>query len=412
MSENAAPVAFGIAGLGGWAVRIVDLLLSEGERPQPPVKLIAVCEPAQDLHAERIASLRARGVKVHRTIDELLAEPSLEAVWLPLPIHLHRPFTEQALAARKAVIVEKPAAGALDDVDAMIAARDRAGLPVAVGFQNLYDPATARLKQRLLAGDIGKPTSVTLIGCWPRGDAYYARNKWAGALKREGTWVLDSPANNALAHYVNLSLFLLGPDAPTSALPESVEAELYRARPIENYDTCSMRFTLPGGVPFVVLLTHAVSRLINPRVTITGTRGRVTVHLPERMVVEAGGKVEEVPLEADNYHHTPRNFARWVREGRRDGLSVATLENARAHSLAISAASQAAAVADVAPQYVDAVEGDAHGVLRTIRGIDTLFERCEASAKVLSELGDVPWAVKPGQLDLRGYRHFAGPKSA
>src|SRR5205823_2302430 len=109
----------------------------------------------------------------------------------PVPIHLHRRFTELALAAGKVVLCEKPAAGTVQDVDAMIAARDRSGLPVAIAYQHMYDPGILELKRRLLASDLGKIRSATVMGCWPRDSVYFSRNGWAGRLQFEGEWVLD-----------------------------------------------------------------------------------------------------------------------------------------------------------------------------------------------------------------------------
>src|SRR5207248_7972248 len=187
----------------------------------PAVKLLYAVEPDQVTHAERIAAVREHGVRVFSDYKELLAT-DVEAVWLPVPIDLHRRFTEMAVAAGKAVMCEKPAAGSVDDVDAMIAARDRAGRPVLIGFQDIYQPAVATLKQRMLCGEFGKPLSATVIGCWPRSERYFGRNDWAGRFKRDGRWVMDSPATNALAHFINLAMFLLGPAPASSASPTHV----------------------------------------------------------------------------------------------------------------------------------------------------------------------------------------------
>ena len=98
-----------------------------------------------------------RAFPVFARWEDLLAHPA-EAVWLPLPIPLHRPYTEQALAAGKAVLCEKPAAGCVQDLDAMQDAQSRAGLPVAIGFQDIYEPTTLALKRALLDGrDRGGP---------------------------------------------------------------------------------------------------------------------------------------------------------------------------------------------------------------------------------------------------------------
>lgn len=133
---------FGIAGLGGHAALIRQCIEKNPLRPS------RTCHPSgcmpsanlfQNQHAALISELKARDVEVYADIDELL-DSDIEAVWLPVPIDLQRPFTEKSLARDKAVMCEKPAAGCVEDLDAMIAARDRSGLPMAIGFQHIDDP--------------------------------------------------------------------------------------------------------------------------------------------------------------------------------------------------------------------------------------------------------------------------------
>src|SRR5438552_251290 len=70
----------------------------------------------------------------------------------------------------------------------------------------------------------------------PRDEAYYNRNRWAGALRdAHGNLVLDSPANNACAHYLHNMLYVLGDVIDRSDPPATVTAELYRAHAITNY---------------------------------------------------------------------------------------------------------------------------------------------------------------------------------
>jgi len=84
------------------------------------------------------------------------------------------------------------------------------------------------LKRDLLDGRYGRPLRLATLCAWPRDRAYYRRNSWAGRLRDgdSGAWVLDSPANNAMAHFLHNALFLLGPAMTHSALPAAVTAEL------------------------------------------------------------------------------------------------------------------------------------------------------------------------------------------
>lgn len=407
------PVSLGIAGLGGYAATVRKPILEQmagGTPGEALVRLVAVCEPNQRLHAATIEDLRARGVAVFSSLAEMLTA-DIEAVWLPVPIELHRPFTEASLAAGKVVMCEKPAAGAIDDLDAMIAARDKASLPVAIGFQQVYHPQTIEFKRRILAGELGKVVSASVMACWPRDDKYYARNNWAGALRRGDAWVLDSPVNNALAHQLNVVLFLLGSTPYESAQPQSIEAELYRARPIENYDTASLRVRVLDDVPVLTLFTHACQKTIGPIVEIVGQRG--TLRFANGAIELTTNQTTRTTARDDSRHHTLQRFAKLVRK-QEDERAVATLEVARAHLLAVNGASEACAVStvpDSAIRQVASATPDG-GRLYAIPGIEEAFARCAAEGKMLHESHAFPWTKPAGLRDLRGYTHFRGPASA
>lgn len=407
-------VGIGVAGLGGYGGVISDAILSQGTGLRRPAKLLAVCDPEPNQHAERVAELRRQGVEIFTSYEQMLAAPGLEAVWLPLPIHLHRPFAEQALAAGKAVAIEKPAAGTVDDVDAMIAARDRAGLPLIVGFQDIYDATTLPLKRRIMAGEFGRITGATLHACWPRTNEYFGRNNWAGRQRVGDTWILDSPANNALAHPINLTQFLLGPSIEASATPLAVEAELYRAADIENYDTVSARVTLEGDVKFLILLTHATATTRHPVVVLQSERGRIIREM-DRTTVEMDGKKEVMEPEVPRRQTMLECFTHLVRGERAPistaggDIAAATLEVARNHTLLINGISEAAAVVTAPPDAVRTVPiRDAQ--VEAIVGIEDVFEKCAQRNQMLHESSLLPFTRPAGGVTLQGYTHFSGPR--
>jgi predicted dehydrogenase len=397
-----SPVSFGVVGLGGYAGNIARHLQALEADDNPPIKLVSTCDPDLITHAKVADDFKARGVRVYDSIDALLESP-VDAVWLPVPIDLHRPFTEKALAAGKAVMCEKPAAGCVDDLDAMIAARDRAGLPVGIGFQDTHADTTSQLKRRLLDGEIGRITHATVYASWPREDRYYARASWAGALKRNGTWVLDSPANNAISHFIMLPLFMLGTTMDTAAAPQSIEAELYRGRPtIENFDTISLRAVLPGGVTLLVLMTHACQQTLGPVVTIHGEKGTLTRVMNEMVLATNDGRSTTIPV-GDKHADMVRRFAELVRGHRDADRPVVSLELARHQLVCVNAATQCTPIHDVPTTHADG--------RFVISDIETMFARCADRNVMLNESGLAPWSKPPGSLDVRDYRHFAGPHS-
>ena len=400
------PVRLASVGLGGYAGAMSDNFVRVAAEKNPPIKLEAICEPDQKLHAERVAKLKSLGVKVFAELDEMLAEP-VEAVWLPLPIDLHRSFTEKVAAAGKSVICEKPAAGSLDDLEAMIAARDKAGVKGAIAFQDIYDDVNLAVKKELLSGMIGKIKQVTLHACWTRGEKYYGRSTWAGKNKRNGVWVMDSPANNALAHYINLALFFMGTTERSWADPVSVAAELYRVNPIETYDTCSLRVTVEGQIPLLILLTHACQLQTLPRIDIEGARGRLRYVATDQAIFESNSAHKTISLKSDNRGQMIHKLARWIR-GTGNEL-VASFESARHHLKIINGASEATAVRTIDPKYVQVITKPEGEKLRAIPDIEAAFAKCATSSEMLSESGLVPWAVQPGVKSLENYHSFAGP---
>ena len=251
-------------GLGGYAGSLCNVLQTRFAHADRNVRLAAVCEPDQTTHAARIDQLSQSGVRIFSDYQHLLAD-DVDGVCLPLPIDLHRPFTERACEAGKAVLCEKPAAGTVDDLDAMIAARDRAGVSVAIGFQHIYDDATLQRKGQLLARPratrrpclpAGRAIRLT-IPVTPGQGSFAAITPGCSTVRRTTRWRTTS----------DLALFLLGPDERSSAHAVSLDAELYRVNPIENYDTSASRIRTDTHAELLVLLTHACRETLDPQIS-------------------------------------------------------------------------------------------------------------------------------------------------
>jgi predicted dehydrogenase len=92
---------------------------------------------------------------LHPTYEALLADPSIDAVYIPLPNHMHVEWTLKALAAGKHVLTEKPIAMKAREIDQIIAARDRTKLLAAEAYMIVHHPQWQRAKEWLAAGEIG-----------------------------------------------------------------------------------------------------------------------------------------------------------------------------------------------------------------------------------------------------------------
>ena len=102
----------------------------------------------------------APDMKVHTSYEALLADPAIDAVYVPLPNHLHVEWTLKALAAGKPVLTEKPISMTASEIDTIIAARDASGLLAAEAFMIVHHPQWKRAKELVEQGAIGRIAHV------------------------------------------------------------------------------------------------------------------------------------------------------------------------------------------------------------------------------------------------------------
>lgn len=223
-----------------------------------------------------IQLLEGMEVKILPNMDALCSEAPVDWICLPVGIPVHRLLTEQALSTGANVLLEKPAAGSVADWEAMRNAEDISGRNVRVGFQHLHDRRVLTLKRELSAGEWGTVRSIDVHGEWPRSDAYYQRNGWAGKRKSGDVVVNDSPIQNAFAHFLNLALYFAGEKEGMWAEAESVSGRLLRVRPdIETFDNCELDFRFSTGVRSRIVFKHATRFEIHPVIRINTTAGWV-----------------------------------------------------------------------------------------------------------------------------------------
>jgi predicted dehydrogenase len=96
------------------------------------------------------------GLKIHDSYEALLADPEVEAVYIPLPNHLHVIWTLKAIAAGKHVLCEKPIALHAREIEQIVLARDASKLLVAEAYMIVQHPQWIRAREWVQAGEIGK----------------------------------------------------------------------------------------------------------------------------------------------------------------------------------------------------------------------------------------------------------------
>jgi predicted dehydrogenase len=143
-------VRWGILGVAGIAVRRVIPAMQQGELTE--VAAIA----SRDLEKAREAARRFGIPKAYGSYEELLADPEVEAVYNPLPNHLHVPLSIQAAEAEKHVLCEKPIGLNTEEALKLLAARDRTGVTIGEAFMIQVHPQWRRTVELARAGRIGE----------------------------------------------------------------------------------------------------------------------------------------------------------------------------------------------------------------------------------------------------------------
>ncbi len=210
--------------------------------------------------------LKSEKLRVFTDLQGALEDTEPELVVICTPIHTHRPLAQIALQAGCSVLLEKPGCGSLSEAADLIALAEAAPGFLALGYQMCYNPGNRQLKADIQRGRFGQPRDFSVSVLWPRPVSYYQRNAWAGRLQTDdGRPVLDSPHNNACAHFLFQMLWLLGETEAGAATVTSLRAALGRAHAIENCDTVLLEMQTANGATQRFAASHAVADTLNPR---------------------------------------------------------------------------------------------------------------------------------------------------
>ena len=135
----------------------------------------------------------APGARVHDSYEAVLADPDVEAVYIPLPNHLHRPWTEKAAAAGKHVLCEKPLAPTAADAAAMAEACRDGNVLLAEAYMTPFHPRDRAVVEQARLGRLGDVRHARSGFTFPLRDG--ANHRWrpecgGGALLDVGIYCL------------------------------------------------------------------------------------------------------------------------------------------------------------------------------------------------------------------------------
>ncbi len=260
------------------------------EKVIPGIQRAARCEVVAIASRERArgeaAAARLGIPRAHGSYEALLADPEVDAIYIPLPNHLHAEWTIAAARAGKHVLCEKPLALDAAQAQTMVDACRDAGVLLMEAFMYRQHPSWIATLELVASGRIGRLQAVDSWFSFHNDDPTNIRNIAAtggGALYDIGCYC------------INLSRLIYG------AEPERVQATITRD-PVMRIDTVtSAILEFSAGVA-----TFTCSTRVEPdqRVDIYGSEGRIRIEIPfnippdrpTRVFVTAGGDAPVAPL--------------------------------------------------------------------------------------------------------------------
>ena len=230
--------------------------------------------------AERLDIPRAHG-----SYDALLADSDIDAVYIPLPNHLHAEWTIEAARAGKHVLCEKPLAMTAADAERMAEACDAAGVRLMEAFMYRHHPSWVAVRDLVESGRIGRLAAVRSWFSYYNVDPANIRN-----IKEYGGGALYDIG----CYNVNLSRLLFGGE------PTRIRASIERD-PVTGVDvlTSAILDFDEGSATF----TCGTRLETDQRVDIYGTSGRISIGIPfnippdrpTQVFVTAGGDPPVAP---------------------------------------------------------------------------------------------------------------------
>jgi len=150
---------------------------------------------SRDLAKARGAAAKLGIPKAYGSYEELLADPEVDAVYNPLPNHLHVPYTTKAAEHGKHVLCEKPIALSAGEARQLVAARDRAGVKIQEAFMVRTHPQWLKVRELVREGRIGDLRSMLGVFSYVNRDPANIRNLPAyggGALMDIGCYLITT----------------------------------------------------------------------------------------------------------------------------------------------------------------------------------------------------------------------------
>jgi predicted dehydrogenase len=294
-------VRFGV--LGAARITPAALLRPAASHPEASVEVVG----ARDRGRAAQFADRHRIPRVADDYEAVVADPDIDAVYVPLPNSLHGRWTLAALAAGKHVLCEKPFTANADEARTVADAAAASGRVVMEAFHYRYHPLARRMKEIVDRGELGHLHHIETWLCAPiadKSDIRYQSGLAGGAMMDMGSYVVHMAR-------------MLGGEEPsvTSARAKHHTADIDRAM--------SAELAFPSGHTATVHCSMWSSSLLHLAARVVGDEGELRVFNPiapqyvSWLTVRSGGtRRTEIPARRPTYAYQLDAFCDAVLRGR------------------------------------------------------------------------------------------------
>ena len=249
-------VRWGVLGAANIAVKKVIPAMQRGEW----CEIAAIA--SRDLPKAQQAAAALGIPKAYGSYEELLADPEIEAVYNPLPNHLHVPWSVRSAEAGKHVLCEKPLALDAAEARQLLEAQARTGVKMGEAFMVRTHPQWLRARDLVRGGRIGELRAIMGFFSYFNRDRANIRNvrAWGGG----GLFDIG-------CYPINTSRFIFGDE------PRRVMALLERDAEMHTDRLTSAMLDFPSGQAVFTCSTQLVAY---QRMQLFGTGGRIEIEIP------------------------------------------------------------------------------------------------------------------------------------
>jgi predicted dehydrogenase len=249
-------IRWGVLGVAGIAVKKVIPAMQLGERCE-----IAAIASRDSKRAKEAAS-RLNIPKAFGSYEELLADPSIDAIYNPLPNHLHVPWSIRAAEAGKHVLCEKPISLTAEEARKLIAVRDRTRVKIGEAFMVRTHPQWLRAREIVRSGALGELRAIVSVFSYFNNDPKNIRNQadiGGGGLMDIGCYPIT------MARF----LFEREPARVTALIDRDPDMGTDRL-------TSALLDFAPGQASFIC----STQLVPFQRMQVLGTKGRIDIEIP------------------------------------------------------------------------------------------------------------------------------------